>query len=318
MKKIVIALGGNAIKQADQKGSYEEQLENVYKTSKEIVKLIKEGFKVVVTHGNGPQAGSLLIQQEAGSKEVPAMNLDAVGAMTQGQIGYMMLQTLTNELKKANLDNKAVSVVNQVLVDKNDEAFKDLTKPVGPFYNKAQAEELKTTKPTWVMKEVKPETVENRFRRVVASPVPIRNIEEDAIKMMVESGLTVIASGGGGVPVIEDDNGMLQGVAAVIDKDLAGERLATMLDADAYVILTDVKNVFVNYAKENQTSLNEETLESLTKYQEDGHFAAGSMGPKVNAAMEFVKNGGKRSIITSLDNAYDALINGSGTQVTSK
>ncbi len=314
MKKIVIALGGNAIKQADQKGTYEEQLENVLKTAKEIVKLIKEGFNIVITHGNGPQAGSLLIQQEAGSREVPAMNLDAVGAMTQGQIGYMMLQTLTNELKKANLDNKVVSIVNQVLVDKNDPAFQNLTKPVGPFYNESQAEELKKSKPDWTIKEVKPKTVENRFRRVVASPKPIRNIEEDAIKVMVNSGLTVIASGGGGVPVIEE-NEELKGVAAVIDKDLAGERLATMLSADAYVILTDVKNVFINYAKENEKALQKETIESLEKYQKEGHFAAGSMGPKVNAAMEFVKNGGERAIITSLDNAYDALLNGSGTQI---
>ena len=314
MKKIVIALGGNAIKQADQKGSYEEQLDNVLKTAKEIVKLIKEGFNIVVTHGNGPQAGSLLIQQEAGSKEVPAMNLDAVGAMTQGQIGYMMLQTLTNELKKAKLDNKVVSIVNQVLVDKNDKAFQNLTKPVGPFYNEEQANKLKELKPNWTIKEVKPKTIENRFRRVVASPTPIRNIEEDAIKVMVNSGLTVIASGGGGVPVIEE-NGILKGVAAVIDKDLAGERLATMLKADTYMILTDVKNVFVNYAQENQKALQKESIESLTKYQNEGHFAAGSMGPKVNAAMEFVKNGGSRAIITSLDNAYDALLNGSGTQI---
>ena len=315
MKKIVIALGGNAIKQASQKGTYEEQFENVLKTAKEIVKLIKDGFKIVITHGNGPQAGALLIQQEAGSEEVPAMNLDAVGAMTQGQIGYMMLQTLTNEFKKANLDNKVVSIVNQVLVDKNDKAFQNLTKPVGPFYNENQANKLKELKPDWTIKEVKPKTIENRFRRVVASPIPIRNIEEEAIKIMVESGLTVIASGGGGVPVIEE-NGNLKGVAAVIDKDLAGERLATMLDADAYVILTDVKNVFINYAKENEKALEEETLESLAKYQKEGHFAAGSMGPKVNAAVEFVKNGGNRAIITSLDNAYDAILNGSGTQIT--
>ncbi len=314
MEKIVIALGGNAIKQADQKGTYEEQLENVLKTAKEIVKLVKKGFKIVITHGNGPQAGSLLIQQEAGSNEVPAMNLDAVGAMTQGQIGYMMLQTLTNELKKADLDNKVVSIVNQVLVDKNDRAFQNLTKPVGPFYNEEQANKLKELKPNWTIKEVKPKTIENRFRRVVASPTPIRNIEEDAIKIMVESGLTVIASGGGGVPVIEE-NGMLKGVAAVIDKDLAGERLATMLNADAYVILTDVKNVFINYAQKNEKALQKENLETLTKYQNEGHFAAGSMGPKVNAAMEFVKNGGARAIITSLDNAYDALLNGSGTQI---
>lgn len=315
MEKIVIALGGNAIKQAEQKGTYDEQLENVLKTAKEIVKLIKKGFKIVITHGNGPQAGSLLIQQEAGSNEVPAMNLDAIGAMTQGQIGYMMLQTLTNELKKANLDNKVVSIVNQVLVDKNDKAFQNLTKPVGPFYNEEQSNKLKELKPSWTIKEVKPKTIENRFRRVVASPVPIRNIEEDAIKLMVENGLTVIASGGGGVPVIEEF-GMFKGVAAVIDKDLAGERLATMLNADAYVILTDVKNVFINYAQENEKALEKENLATLTNYQNEGHFAAGSMGPKVNAAMEFVKNGGNRAIITSLDNAYDALLNGSGTQIT--
>ena len=314
MKKIVIALGGNAIKQANQKGTYEEQFENVLKTAKEIVKILKEGYQIVITHGNGPQAGSLLIQQEAGASQVPPMNLDAVGAMTQGQIGYMMLQTLTNEIKKSGLDNKVVSVVNQVLVDKNDPAFKDLTKPVGPFYNEKQAEELKKLNPDWVIKEVKPKNIKNRFRRVVASPKPIKNIEEEAIKIMVENNLTVIASGGGGVPVIEE-NGQLKGIPAVIDKDAAGEELATMLKADIYMILTDVKNVYLNYAQDNQKELNIETTESLEKYLKEGHFAKGSMGPKVEAVLNFVKNGGKKAIITSLDNAYDSLLNGSGTQI---
>ncbi len=316
MKKIVIALGGNAIKQASQKGTYEEQFENIRITVKEIVKIIKAGHKVVVTHGNGPQAGSLLIQQEKGSSEVPAMNMDAVGAMTQGQIGYMMLQELTNQLRGENLDTPIVSMVNQVLVDKDDTAFQDPTKPVGPFYTEEEAEILKNEKDNWIIKEVKGKEVLRRFRRVVPSPTPIDNIESVAIKQMIEMGMLVIASGGGGVPVIRDESGDLKGVAAVIDKDRAGEKLANIVKADIFLVLTDVDNAYINFGKDNQQKLENISVEELTKHLNDGQFSVGSMAPKVEATLSFVKNGGEKAIITSLNNAFDAILGKSGTIIS--
>ena len=316
MKKIVIALGGNAIKQASQKGTYEEQFENIRITVKEIVKIIKAGHKVVVTHGNGPQAGSLLIQQEKGSSEVPAMNMDAVGAMTQGQIGYMMLQELTNQLRGENLDTPIVSMVNQVLVDKDDTAFQDPTKPVGPFYTEEEAEILKNEKDNWIIKEVKGKEVLRRFRRVVPSPTPIDNIESVAIKQMIEMGMLVIASGGGGVPVIREESGDLKGVAAVIDKDRAGEKLANIVKADIFLVLTDVDNAYINFGKDNQQKLENISVEELTKHLNDGQFSAGSMAPKVEATLSFVKNGGEKAIITSLNNAFDAILGKSGTIIS--
>jgi len=315
MKKIVIALGGNAIKQADQEGTYEEQFENIRVTAKEIVKIIKAGHKVVITHGNGPQAGSLLIQQEKGSDEVPAMNMDAVGAMTQGQIGYMMLQELTNQLRKENLNTPIVSLVNQVLVDKDDPAFLNPTKPVGPFYTEEEASILADQKEGWIIKEVKGKEVLRRFRRVVPSPTPIDNIESIAINKMIEMGFLVIASGGGGVPVIRDESGELKGVAAVIDKDRAGEKLANIVNADIFLVLTDVENAYINYGKSNQEKLTKMSVDSLTKHLNDGQFAAGSMAPKVEATLSFVRNGGEKAIITSLNKAFDAIEGDAGTQI---
>ncbi len=314
-KVIVIALGGNAIKQADEKGTYEEQMKNVLTTSKEIVKLLKAGFRIVVTHGNGPQAGTLLIQQEAGVKEVPSQPLDIVGGMTQGQVGYMMQQTLTNLLGDERLQIPVISVVNQVRVNEDDPDFQNPSKPVGPFYSEEEAEAIKTTKPDWVMKEVKPKTVAKRFRRVVASPDPIQNMESIAIRKMLDAGILVIASGGGGIPVVYDENKHLKGIAAVIDKDLAGEKLAEVVGADVLLILTDVQNACINYAKPDQKSIEKISYEEMKKYYDDGHFASGSMGPKVKAALRFVEYGGEKSIITSLDKAHDAILGKAGTVI---
>ena len=246
-KTIVVALGGNAIKKAEEKGTFEEQLRTVRETCKRILEIIKRGYKVVITHGNGPQAGNLLIQQDEGSQLVPPQPLDVVGAMTQGQIGYMLQQTLINYLRQAGLNMPVVTVLTQVLVDKDDPDFKDPSKPVGPFYTKEEAEKL-SKKKGYIIKKVRP-VGEKMYRRVVPSPDPIVIIERDIIKRLVDIGVIVIASGGGGIPVITKEDGSLEGTEAVIDKDLAGEKLAEVVNANIFLILTDVEKVKLNYGK---------------------------------------------------------------------
>ena len=315
-KTIVVALGGNAIKQANETGTVEEQFENVYKTCEQLVKLLAAGYRLVITHGNGPQAGALLIQQESAVSEIPAQPLDVVTGMTQGQIGYMFMQAMNNLLYEARMQIPVVSVINQVLVSEDDPDYQDPSKPVGPFYTKAEAEALMKQKPDWIMKQVKPDSVEKNWRRVVASPEPVQNVEYIAIRKMVDSGIVVIASGGGGVSVVYDkETGRLKGTAAVIDKDFAGEKLAEVVGADIFLILTDVKNAKLNYSKENEEDIKVVSMTKMEEYYNEGHFLDGSMGPKVRAAMRFVKYGGDRAIITSLDNAFAAINNESGTQI---
>jgi len=311
--KVLVALGGNAIKQVYERGTAEEQFRNIRETCKRILEMIKRGYRVVITHGNGPQAGNLLIQQEEGSSLVPPQPLDVVGAMTQGQIGYMLQQTLINYLKDAGLDLSVVTMVTQVLVDKNDPDFKDPSKPVGPFYAKQEAERLKKEK-GYIIKKVKP-TDEKAYRRVVPSPDPIAIIEKEAIRKMVDAGCVVITSGGGGIPVTLEKDGTLGGIEAVIDKDLAGERLAEVVDADIFLVLTDVEKVKLNYGKPNEKDLDEMTAAEAEKYYQEGHFLPGSMGPKILACTRFLKFGGKKAIITSLDKAIEGLEGKSGTIV---
>ena len=308
-KTIVIALGGNAIKRAEEEGTAEQQLRNVKITCKHILEIIKRGYRVVITHGNGPQVGNLLIQQEEASKLVPPQPLDILGAMTQGQIGYMLQQTLINYLKKEKLNIPVATIITQVLVDKNDPDFNNPSKPVGPFYTRKEAEKLIEEK-GYIIKKVKPGR--KAYRRVVPSPNPIGIVEKDVIKMLVEAGFIVIASGGGGIPVI-DQNGQLRGVEAVIDKDLAGERLAEIVDADIFLILTDVEKVKLNFRKPNEKDLDKLTIAEAEKYLEEGHFLPGSMEPKVKACIRFLKAGGEKAIITSLDKAVEALEGKTGT-----
>jgi carbamate kinase len=310
MSLLTIALGGNALLQYGQKGTFEEQLANARVTAKQIVEFIKRGYKVVITHGNGPQVGAILLQQEAGSSQVPAMPLHACGAMSQGLIGYMIQQSLINELRKAGIDMPVATVVTQVLVDRNDRAFRNPTKFIGPWYSEEEAKEK--DKLGWVMKY----DVGKGWRRVVPSPDPIKQVEIEAIRRMVDSGIIVIASGGGGIPVVDEEE--LEGVDAVIDKDLAGERLASSLGAEIFMILTDVEKVAINFKKENQRFLDVLTLEEARKYYEEGHFPPGNMGPKVLAAIRFVERTGKTAIITSLDKAIDALDGKTGTRIVKK
>ncbi len=310
MSLLTIALGGNALLQYGQKGTFEEQLANARVTAKQIVELIKRGYKVVITHGNGPQVGAILLQQEAGSSQVPEMPLHACGAMSQGLIGYMIQQSLINELRKAGIDMPVATVITQVLVDRNDRAFRNPTKFIGPWYSEEEAKEK--DKLGWIMKY----DVGKGWRRVVPSPDPIKQVEIEAIRRMVDSGIIVIASGGGGIPVVDEKE--LEGVDAVIDKDLAGERLASSLGAEVFMILTDVEKVAINFKKENQKFLDTLTLEEAKKYYEEGHFPPGNMGPKVLAAIRFVERTGKTAIITSLDKAIDALDGKTGTRIIKK
>ncbi len=307
---VTVALGGNALLQYGQKGTFEEQLTNARRTSRQLVELLRRGYRLVITHGNGPQVGAILLQQEAATDQVPPMPLHACGAMSQGLIGYMIQQSMINELKRAGMDVPVATVVTQVLVDRRDPAFQNPTKFIGPWYPEEEAK-LKEEQ-GWVMKY----DVGKGWRRVVPSPDPIGQVEIEAIRRMVEAGIVVIASGGGGIPVIDD--GEYEGVDAVIDKDLAGERLATSLGADLYMILTDVEKVAINFKKPNQRFLDVMTLEEARKYYEEGHFPPGNMGPKVKAAMRFVERTGREAIITSLDKVIEALEGKTGTKIIPK
>jgi len=310
-KLVVIALGGNAIKQAHEKGTAEEQFKNVEITCEQLVKMNALGYKLIITHGNGPQAGTLLIQQEEGKHLVPPMPLDIVGAMTQGQVGYMFQNTLQNYFMQKGKDIPIAAIVTQVLVKEDDPDFDDPSKPVGPFYTKEEAKILEQEK-GYIVKEVKPGK-ERSWRRVVPSPEPFVIVESNCIKALIDARAIVIASGGGGIPVMKKSDGTLAGLEAVIDKDKAGNKLAQEVDADIFLVLTDVEHALINYGKPDEKPLGKITVAEAERYLDEGHFLAGSMGPKVTAAIRFVKAGGEKSIITSLANAVDALEGKTGT-----
>lgn len=304
--RMVVALGGNAIKKAKEKGTAEEQFRNVEETCECIWNLI-ENHEVVITHGNGPQVGNILIQQESGKPLAPTMPLDICVAESQGLIGYLIQQSLRNVLHTHGIEKKVIAVITQVVVDERDPAFKNPTKPVGPFLSKERIEELKK-KGIPVM-----EDAGRGYRRAVPSPTPQRVVEADVITLLLNQGVVVIGVGGGGIPVGE--NGTLYGIEAVVDKDLASEVLAESIGADCLVILTDVEKVALHYGKENQKFLDILTAEEAENYMREGHFAAGSMGPKIESAVRFVRKGGKKAIITSPQRVLEALDGKAGTQI---
>ena len=306
---IVIALGGNAFLRKGQKGYVWEQWNNVKIAMKQIADIIEKGYRVVLTHGNGPQVGNILEWMEALKDRLPPLTMDIANAMTQGWIGYMIQQALHNELKKRGINKTVVTIVNQVLVDKDDPAFENPTKYVGPYYDEETAKKLMKEK-NWVIK-LDPR---GGWRRVVPSPNPIDNIEKEAIKKLLKDGFIVIASGGGGIPVIRE-NGEIKGVEAVIDKDLASEKVATLLGADYFVSLTDVEGVYINFKKPDQKLLRDLTVDEAEKLYNEGHFPPGSMGPKVLAAIRFVKNGGKAAFIGHLEKAKDIIEGKTGTKI---
>ena len=310
-KVAVVALGGNAILQRGQEGTFEVQLGNVHHTCEQLVKMVLSGeWELVVTHGNGPQVGNILIQNDAGKEIVPAMPMDVCGANSQGMIGYMFQQSFRNLLDGAGRQDVPVAtVVTQVLVDKADQAFANPAKPVGPFYTEEEAATLRDEKGWHVV-----EDAGRGWRRVVPSPDPVDIVEKEAIRSLTKSGAIVVSTGGGGIPVVRE-NGELSGVEAVIDKDLGGQRLALEVGASVFLILTDVDRVRLNYGKPDETSIDRMTVSEAKQYLEEGHFAKGSMGPKVKAAIRFVESGGERAIIASLEGATDALAGTAGTQI---
>jgi carbamate kinase len=317
--RLLVALGGNAIKQAHENGTTLEQFINCKKTATLLAKAVqKMGPKdrLIITHGNGPQVGNLAVQQDLAKDAIPPQDLDILGAMTQGQIGYMLQQVLDSQLRDLKVSIPVVAVVNRVQVNRGDPEFQgeNASKPVGNFLTEAEAKEIKKKHPEYIFKKVKP-TGERSWRRVVPSPDPIVNVEAEAIRRMVDAGIVVIASGGGGIPVVLDPDGHNRGVEAVIDKDLAGEKLAEVVNADTFLILTDVEKVKLNFGKPNEKSIDHMTVSEAEKYLQEGHFLAGSMGPKVKACIRFIKWGGKRAIISALDKVTEALDGKTGTEI---
>jgi carbamate kinase len=309
-KLIVIALGGNALLQRGQKGSFDDQYRNVEATVSKIADLVQRGYKIVMTHGNGPQVGATLLRHEAAKNIVPALPLDACGAETQGFIGYMIQQALRNELKSRGIDKYVVTIITRVIVDKHDSAFQNPTKPIGPFYSKEEATKVKEQKPELIIKE----DAGRGYRRVVPSPDPKIIAERYAIRALVDADFVVVACGGGGIPIIEE-NGRAVGVEAVIDKDLGGQRLATLIGASIFVMLTDVDGAYINYGTPKQEIIKEATTGLLKNHLRDGQFKEGSMAPKVEAAIRFVESGGERAVIAALGNLTEAVDGKTGTQI---
>lgn len=309
MSKIVIALGGNALGKTP-----EEQLKLVSNTAKSIVEIVKQGHEVIIAHGNGPQVGMINLAMDYASLNgagTPSMPFAECGAMSQGYIGYHLQQKIKEELIKNNIDKECVTLVTQVEVDKNDRAFNNPTKPVGMFYTKEEAEKIEKEKGyTYV------EDAGRGYRRVVPSPKPINIVELESVKKLVNSNCVVITVGGGGIPVIKEENSF-KGVDAVIDKDLSSAKLATQLNADILLILTAVERVCINYNKENEQALDRLTVEEAKKYMEQNEFAKGSMLPKIEACLNFVTNYPEgKAIITSLDKAKESLLGLTGTVIT--
>ena len=302
MARYVVSLGGNALG-----NNSEEQKKALVKVAEAITDLIIDNNEVAIVHGNGPQVGMINLAFET-SKETPNMPFPECGAMSEGYIGYHIQNALYNSLNKKGINKTVTTAVTQVLVDPKDPLFLNPSKPIGSFYSKEEANEIAKTK-GYVMKE----DAGRGYRRVVPSPLPIDIIEKDAIKSLMKSGQVVICAGGGGIPVIKKDNN-LEGVAAVIDKDYASSKLADLIDADYLVILTAVDNVYINYRRDNEKKLDKVSTSELEKYLNEGHFAKGSMYPKVQACLNFVKGGkNKTAIIASLDNAKEAFKEKEGT-----
>ena len=313
MKKLaVIALGGNAILRSDQKGTIQEQDINVMESLKNIVYLIKEGYNIVLSHGNGPQVGNIVMRNDAGEQmyNIAQMPLDICVADSQGGIGYMIERNLRNLLKQHGLNRDVVTLVTQVLVDKNDPAINNPSKRIGKLYTKSEASSLEKSK-GWIFKKTSKK--KDAYRRVVASPAPIEIFNRDSIARLANKGVIVITVGGGGIPVYRDDNGMLFPIEGVIDKDMASSLLAQRINADEFYLLTDVPFVYVNYGEETQEIVEFLNEKDTLKYMKSGEFGEGSMKPKIKAALNFIQNGGEKSVITESNKLEDRSY---GTKIT--
>jgi carbamate kinase len=309
-KTVLVALGGNAILRYKEEGTAEEQLKNVRTSCRTLAHLIRDDYHIAITHGNGPQVGDILLRNEMAKEALPPMPLDFCGAESQGMIGYMLQQSLINELRLIGAERPVMTILTQTLVARDDPAFGRPSKPIGPFYSEADAEALRNKK-GWTLAE----SAGRGFRRVVPSPKPISILEGRSIKDLFENGYVVIACGGGGIPVVERD-GEIGGVEAVIDKDHSAAVLANLIGACTLLILTDVDGVYLDFGRPDQKAIPSMTVSQAEILLKGGHFEEGSMRPKVEAAIEFVINGGKRTLITSMDKASEALSGNAGTVIT--
>ena len=310
MNTIVIAIGGNSLIKDDQHMSVPDQYAAVVETARHITDLIERGFRIVITHGNGPQVGFILLRSEHSRGILHEVPLDSIGADTQGAIGYQIQQAMQNEFHRRGLKRSVATIVTQTLVDKDDAAFQKPSKPIGQFYKQAEAEDRMRVE-KWSMVE----DAGRGWRRVVPSPQPARIIEADVIKRLVEDDYIVIAAGGGGIPVLQDDQGNLRGTAAVIDKDLAAAVLAKEIAADMLVISTAVEKVCLNFGKPDQKALDRMSVGEAREYIAAGHFKAGSMLPKVQACIQFIENGGTEALITCPEVLPAALAGKTGTRI---
>lgn len=307
---IVFAMGGNALIREGQRGTIAEQFENIRKSLDSIIYCLRQGYKVIITHGNGPQVGNMLIMVEASRDQVPELSLGICVADTEGAIGYMIQQSLTNRLRREGIDKCVVTVLTQVIVDKHDKAFSNPTKPVGLFFTREQAEHFRKERGWCII-----EDSHRGYRRVVPSPNPLKIVEERAIKNLLEANDIVIAAGGGGIPVILKEDGDLEGVDVVVDKDLASSVLARDVKAGCLMMLTGVEHVFLNFKQPNEQALSKLTVGDAKEYLKKGHFPAGSMGPKIQAAINFLDWGGELAVITSIDKVKEALQGNTGTRI---
>jgi carbamate kinase len=312
-KLAVIAVGGNSLIKDKHHQTVEDQYDCIIDTAHHIVRLIEKGINVVITHGNGPQVGFILLRSEISKDQIHEIPVPSAVADTQGAIGYQLQQAIQNILKTKNIDKNIATVVTQVLVDNNDPAFQNPSKPIGPFFGKEDAEKKKE-KYNWHVVE----DAGRGYRRVVPSPLPIEIIELESIKNLIKNDFLVIAVGGGGIPVIRKENGFLDGVSAVIDKDRASALLAGNLNADYLIISTAIEQVFLNFGKENEKALSKINLAEAKQYCREGHFAKGSMLPKMEAAIQFLENGGKEVIITTPEKLAEAVDGKAGTKIVNK
>jgi carbamate kinase len=306
----LIAFGGNALLPENQGGVQAEQMKNAEKAAELMVHIVRKGYELIIVHGNGPQVGNLLIQQEEAVTKVPPYTLDVCDAMTEGSMGFMLDRAITNELRRHSIDKDVITLVTQVLVDVNDPAFENPTKPVGPFYTKFRAQQLVREK-KWTMVE----DAGRGYRKVVPSPKPIDIVPKWIISDLVRAGRIVIAAGGGGIPVILNGRGLFEGVEAVIDKDYAAGLIAREVKVDLFIILTGTERVYLDFGKPEQKEMPVMTIEEAQVHLDGGQFPPGSMGPKIRAAVEYVKAGGKEVLITDANHLKAALINRSGTRI---
>jgi carbamate kinase len=307
----LIAFGGNALLPENQRGLQEEQIRNAQHAARLMVHMVRKGYELIIVHGNGPQVGNLLIQMEEAVTKIPPFSLDVCDAMTEGSMGFMLEKAVINELRTRSIDKEVATLVTQVVVDRDDPAFLNPTKPVGPFYTKYRAQALAKEKKWTVV-----EDAGRGYRKVVASPKPIDVVPKWIIRDLVCAGRIVIAAGGGGIPVIINGRGLFKGVEAVIDKDYVASLIAREVRVDLFIILTGIERVFLDFGTPEQRPIENMTVGQAQEYLEQGQFPRGSMGPKIEAAVDYIKAGGKEVLITSASHLKAALLNRSGTRIT--